>query len=66
MGVQLVLKAHTKGKKERKKKKKKRRIPSAIQWFFGKNPNFANHLRTWGEAGTVTVKTKMTPKVGNW
>ena len=31
--------------------------------WCGKNPEFAKNLRTWGEAGTVTVKTKMTPKV---
>ncbi|MGH7955289.1 MAG: reverse transcriptase domain-containing protein [Gloeomargaritales cyanobacterium] len=31
--------------------------------FFGKNPAFATHLRTWGEAGTVKIKTTMTPKL---
>ena len=29
----------------------------------GSNPRFAKHLRLWGEAGTVTVKSKATPKV---
>ena len=28
-----------------------------------KNPDFANHLRVWGEAGTVKLKDKMTPKL---
>jgi hypothetical protein len=31
--------------------------------WCGQNPKFANHLRTWGEAGTVTVKEKMAAKV---
>ena len=35
-----------------------------IHWC-GKNPSFANHLRTWGEAGTVKIKTKMTPKLSD-
>jgi hypothetical protein len=29
----------------------------------GKNSEFTKHLQTWGEAGTVMIKTKMTPKV---
>jgi hypothetical protein len=33
-----------------------------VHWC-GKNPEFAKHLRMWGEVGTVTVKSKMTPKV---
>lgn len=33
--------------------------------FFGVNPDYAAHLRTWGEAGTVTVKSKFTPKVND-
>jgi hypothetical protein len=33
--------------------------------FFGENPKFANHLCTWGEAGTVKVKTKATPKIAD-
>jgi hypothetical protein len=33
-----------------------------VHWC-GTNPNFTNHLRTWGEAGTVKVKTKTTPKL---
>ena len=31
--------------------------------LFGTNPSFANHLRTWGEAGTVKLKTSTTPKM---
>ena len=30
---------------------------------FGKNPKFAKHLRTWGEAGTVKTKKTGTPKL---
>lgn len=33
--------------------------------FMGKNPAFAKHLRTWGEAGTVKIKTKPTPKIND-
>jgi hypothetical protein len=33
-----------------------------IHWC-GKNPEFVNHLRTFGKAGMVTVKSKMMPKV---
>jgi hypothetical protein len=38
---------------------------TAMQYehWCGKNPEFAKNLRTWGEAGTATVKTKMTLKV---
>jgi hypothetical protein len=31
-----------------------------VHWN-GQNPQFAEHLRTWGEAGTVTTKTSTTP-----
>jgi len=34
-----------------------------FEHFAGKLPKFASHLRTWGEAGTVTIKKKMHPKV---
>lgn len=30
--------------------------------LFGKNPSFVKYLRTWGEAGTVTLKQKIHPK----
>jgi hypothetical protein len=33
-----------------------------VHWC-GKNPDFAKHLRTWGEAGTVKTKTAKTPKL---
>jgi hypothetical protein len=33
--------------------------------FFGANPKLADHLRTWGEAGTVKKKVKATPKIAN-
>jgi hypothetical protein len=36
--------------------------PRYVHWN-NKNPDFAQHLRTWGEAGTVKLKTKMTPKL---
>jgi hypothetical protein len=32
-------------------------------WTDKGNPIFAKHLHMWGEAGTVTLKSKMTPKV---
>jgi hypothetical protein len=31
--------------------------------MFGKNPEWASHLRTFGEAGTVKIKTDTTPKL---
>jgi hypothetical protein len=33
--------------------------------FFGSNPTFVNHLRTWGEAGTIKIKDKSTPKIAD-
>lgn len=36
---------------------------SRYKHWTGKDPVWANHLRTWGEAGTVKVSSKMTPKV---
>ena len=35
-----------------------------VHWN-GKNPDFAKHLRTWGEAGTVKVKSIATPKIAD-
>ena len=32
-----------------------------LHWV-GSVPKFANYLRTWGEASTVTTKTNNTPK----
>ena len=31
----------------------------------GNNPRFAKHLRVWGEAGTVTIKSKTSPKISD-
>jgi hypothetical protein len=31
--------------------------------WCGENPKFVNHLRTWGEAGTVKLRTRATTKV---
>jgi hypothetical protein len=33
--------------------------------FYGKNPKWMKFLRTWGESGTVKVKTKTTPKLAD-
>jgi hypothetical protein len=33
--------------------------------FYGENPKWMKYLRTWGEAGTVKVKTKTTPKLAD-
>ena len=33
--------------------------------FVGQNPMFAKHLRTWGEAGTVKIKTSTSPKLND-
>jgi hypothetical protein len=36
------------------------------KYFCGKNPKFAQHLRTWGEAGTVKKRRKKTtPKIAD-
>jgi hypothetical protein len=33
--------------------------------WCGKNPEFSEHLRTWGKVGTVKIKTNATPKIGD-
>ena len=33
--------------------------------FVRQNPMFAKHLRMWGEAGTVKIKTSMSPKLND-
>lgn len=38
-------------------------VKTRYEHWCGKIPTFAEHLRTWGEAGTVTIKSKMTAKV---
>jgi hypothetical protein len=35
-----------------------------VHWG-GANPSFAKHLKTWGEAGTVKIKIKVTPRVAD-
>jgi len=34
-----------------------------VKHWSGKMPAYANHLKTWGEAGTVKTKNKMTTKI---
>lgn len=34
-----------------------------IEHWSGKLPAYASHLKTWGEAGTVKIKDKMTTKI---
>ena len=41
------------------------KLASRFEHFAGKNPKCANHLRTWGEAGTVKLHDKMAPKLGD-
>jgi hypothetical protein len=41
------------------------RTTTRYKHFCGKNPKFAHHLCTWGEAGTVKTKTKTTPKLAD-
>lgn len=36
-----------------------------IEHWCGKMPLYANHLRKWGEAGVVKIKTNTTPKMGD-
>jgi Reverse transcriptase (RNA-dependent DNA polymerase) len=38
---------------------------SRYEHIFGKLPDFAKHLRQWGEAGVVKIKTKTSPKIDN-
>ena len=38
-------------------------IKSRIEHWNGTLPKFARHLRTWGEAGVVKTKDKMTAKL---
>ena len=41
------------------------RNASWFEHFFGKNPKCSAHLRTWGEAGTIKLCQKMTPKLSD-
>jgi hypothetical protein len=36
-----------------------------IEHWGGTKPSYANHLRMWGEAGTVKLKTIATPKIAD-
>lgn len=40
------------------------KILTHYKHFFCHEPRFIKYLRTWGEAGTVTLKKKTTPRVG--
>jgi hypothetical protein len=41
------------------------KLATRFEHWCGKIPEFAKHLRTWGEAGTVKIKTKTTPKLAD-
>ena len=41
------------------------KLATRYEHWAGENPAFVNYLRTWGEAGTVKVKTKNTPKLAD-
>jgi hypothetical protein len=41
-----------------------REAPRYEHWC-GKNPEFSQYLRTWGEVGMVKVKTDATPRIGD-
>ena len=41
----------------------KGKVATRYEHWCGKNPAFAKHLRTWGEAGVVTIKSTRTTKV---
>ena len=40
-------------------------LKTRYEHFKGAKPKFVNHLRIWGEAGTVKLKTKRTPKIAD-
>ena len=39
------------------------KLATKFEHWSSKNPTFAKHSRTWGEAGTVKIKTSTTPKL---
>lgn len=41
------------------------KLATRYEHFMGANPSFAQHLRTWGEAGTVKLKSKKTAKIAD-
>ena len=40
-------------------------MATRYEHWTGENPAFAKFLRVWGEAGTVKVRTKRTPKIAD-
>ena len=41
------------------------KVATQVEHWSGKIPGYAYHLQSWGEAGTVKIKTKMHGKVAN-
>mmetsp|Transcript_18815 Transcript_18815/g.23344 ORF Transcript_18815/g.23344 Transcript_18815/m.23344 type:complete len:1201 (+) Transcript_18815:436-4038(+) len=41
------------------------KVATRYEHWYGRNPAFKDHLRTWGEAGTVTMKVTGTPKIAD-
>jgi hypothetical protein len=41
------------------------KLPAQFEHWDGRNPDFVQFMRTWGEAGTVKLRTAMTPKIFN-
>jgi hypothetical protein len=39
------------------------KVATRYEHWCGKIPKWVNHLRTWGESGTVKVRTGATPKI---
>jgi hypothetical protein len=42
-----------------------KKVATRCEHWSGKLPKWKNHLRTWGEAGTVKIKTDTTPKIAD-
>jgi hypothetical protein len=36
-----------------------------FEHWYGGLPSFTQYMRTWGEAGTVKIRTRTTPKIEN-
>jgi hypothetical protein len=41
------------------------RESTRYEHWCGKNPEVSQYLRTWGEVGTVKIKTNATPRIGD-
>jgi hypothetical protein len=41
------------------------KVATRYEHWCGKIPKWVNHLRTWGESGTVKVRTDTTPKIAD-